>query len=300
MATVDSPDVEPKPQPVLRVTRYDVTLALVVAFIISLVVVVLWLSGVWAAVHVWQKDEAVPLEMITLSGGSEDGTPDETFDLESPYEEIPDPTLAELRSDETEIEPLLEAVVELSDVATQQAEQQLALDARSAGNPGSADGTGNKALGVGDGDSGVPREQRWFIRFADGATSEEYARQLDFFGIEIGALVPGGRLAYLSSLTSPSPTVRMVNSGAGENRLYMTWQGGGRKSADLKLLRKANVDVGSGTIFHFYPPRTEALLAQLEKSYRGASPKDVRRTYFVVQRKGSDFEFAVTRQTYFR
>jgi hypothetical protein len=154
---------------------------------------------------------------------------------------------------------------------------------------------------MGPGKSGFPREQRWFVRFSEGSTLNEYARQLDFFGIELGALLPGGRMVYLSDVTSDRPKVREATSGADEQRLYMTWQGGERRKADLELFRKAGVDIAGGIVFHFYPPATEAMLARLERDYRNRPADQIRRTYFVVRpgAAAGQYAFEVTRQSYF-
>ncbi len=74
----------------------------------------------------------------------------------------------------------------------------------------------------------------------------------DYFGIEIGVLA-GGKLMYLGNLTRDPPVKRESSSGSDEKRLYMTWQGGGRRLADLQLLRKGGIEPGAGTLFHFYP-----------------------------------------------
>jgi len=130
---------------------------------------------------------------------------------------------------------------------------------------------------------------------------DEYARQLDFFGIEFGAIVDG-KLVYLSKLASPSPIVRTAAGGADEKRLYMTWQGGSRKQADLQLFQKAGIAVGNGVIFQFYPKDTEDRLARLELAYRSRRANDIRRTYFTVQRiaGGGGYEFTVAHQTYLK
>ncbi|MGH7200365.1 MAG: hypothetical protein ACREJB_07145, partial [Planctomycetaceae bacterium] len=127
----------------------------------------------------------------------------------------------------------------------------------------------------------------------------EYARQLDFFGIELGALLPEGKLVYLSNLSNSTPSKKIISTGSGEQRLYMTWRGGGRKLADVQLFQKAGVDVRSATIFHFYPQKTEQMLARLELSYRNRPVREIRRTYFAVERAGNGYQFVVTRQSYF-
>jgi hypothetical protein len=145
----------------------------------------------------------------------------------------------------------------------------------------------------------MPREQRWFVKFGERSPLDEYAKQLQFFGIELGALLPDGRLAYLSDLTAAVPNIRYVNSGASESRLYMTWQGGERRSADVQLFAKAKIDIHADTlIFHFYPKNTENMLAQLEVTYRNRPVSQIRRTYFSVEPEGGKYRFSVYRQIY--
>ena len=114
------------------------------------------------------------------------------------------------------------------------------------------------------------------------------------------ALLPGGKLTYLSNLSADKPQLRTADSGAGEDRLYFTWQGGGRRMADIELFKKAGVDVGTAPIFHFYPQQAEEQLARLEVDYRKRSTRDIRRTYYSVEPRGPSFQFVVTRQAYFR
>ncbi|MBA3313904.1 MAG: hypothetical protein H0T47_11555 [Planctomycetaceae bacterium] len=284
----------------MKVTGYDRASAFVLAAVLATGVSVLMLVAIWSAQHNWRTDDAVPLELVVTSGGEEDGSETETLDLKTPFEETPDPSLAEVRDDKTEIEPMLESVVDLADRATDMARQQSDTDAVNAGNPGSKSGTGGAALGIGPGDGGLPREQRWFVRFSEGGTTYQYAKELDSFGIELGALLPGGKLAYVSNLSADRPTVRHSESGAGEDRLYFTWQGGGRRTADIELFRKVGIDVGTAPVFHFYPKPTEERLARLESEYANRQTRDIRRTYFAVEPRGAKFEFVVTRQAYFR
>jgi hypothetical protein len=208
-----------------------------------------------------------------------------------------DASEAETPSEQTEIEATLEAAVELSDAAAQQVQQQFDVGIQSTGKPGSAKGTGRAPLGFGPGTGGLPREQRWFVRFGDRAAVDEYARQLDFFKIELGALLPDGRLAYLSKLSTPKPQARFVQTGANEKRLYMTWQGGERRGADVELFKRAGIDItAETTVFHFYPPELESRLATLEKEYRNKNVKQIRRTYFSVDTEGAGYKLKVTRQ----
>lgn len=303
-----SKDAPPK-LPVLRVTPYEQVSSGLFATIAALIVIVSVLSFAWYATRIPKLPPAIPVELVENPGGSEDGSPDETLRIDSPLPETPDATIADVAAEEPEVEQSLDNVVaSADDVATQElsgdelptpADQPVGLGTRNAGRPGSASGTGRRALGSGSGLRGFPREQRWFVRFIDQQDLSEYARQLDFFGIEIGAIV-GGKLVYVSKLSAPQPQVRTANSGAGETRLYMTWQGGGRKQADLQLMTKAGINVGNGAILHFYPKTTEDQLARLELDYRKRRADEIRRTYFSVNRVDAGYAFSVVQQVYLK
>jgi hypothetical protein len=79
----------------------------------------------------------------------------------------------------------------------------------------------------------------------------------------------------------------------------MTWQGGTRKQADIQLFRRAGIEVGNSVIFQFYPKPIENQLAVLERDFaRGRPTREIRKTYFTVNRAGRGYEFAVKSQTY--
>ena len=103
----------PVASPVMRVTRYEQVSSMMISIVIGLifatrVTLALYLSTV-------QADEVGPAEMelIELAGGDEDGQPDETLKVESPEEEIEDPTLNEEDTEETEIEVGIERTAEM-------------------------------------------------------------------------------------------------------------------------------------------------------------------------------------------
>ena len=261
----------------------------------TLVTLALYLSTV-------QADEVGPAEMelIELAGGEEDGNPDETLKVESPEEEIEDPSLTDDESEETEIEEVFQNVVEISDNAAEQVEQQFETQAQNSGKVGSKAGTGSRPLGNGPGEGGIPRHQRWFIRFARGSSVTEYGKQLDFFGIELGALFPAQKkLVYVKNFSS-SPVRREVQTGANEKRLYMNWQSGSLRKTDHQLFKRAGITTRGAMILHFYPSGTEAMLAKLEKDFRKRNVKTIRRTIFSVRKRGNGYRFLVTRQTYLR
>jgi hypothetical protein len=288
-----------RPPPVIQVTRYDEVSSWMITIFAGLLALCLVVVMVWASNRLPKPPEPVPVEMLELPGGFEDGNPDETLKVDSPEPERADASMAETPSEQTEIEKTMETALQMSEAAAQQVQPQFDVGVQSTGKPGSASGTGGRPLGSGPGLGGFSREQRWFVRFGERDAVEEYARQLDFFKIELGALLPDGRLAYLSKMSTPAPQIRYVQTGASEKRLLMTWQGGERRGADLELFQKAGLGVSpDAPMMHFYPPDLESKLAELEKSYRNKSPKQIRRTYFSVVRAGGGYQLRVTRQLY--
>ena len=282
------PGRQRSPAPVLKVTRYDLVTAFMSAVFLGLVIAAISMWVVWLTNRLSSTDGPAELELVEIVGGDEDGAPDQTLEVESPDEPVEDP----------QVDEMLENVVELSD---RLADMNPPQEEISGTTKGSAIGTGRPSLGSSGGRGGLGREQRWFIRFSDRGTLETYARQLEFFGIELGAVFEArNEIVYMSNLSSPKPSVRTVTGGTGENRMYMIWRGGNRKQGDIKLFKKAGVNVGGGKILHFYPKKTEQLLARIERDHANREADQIRRTYFVVRGDGAGFRFVVTRQSYFQ
>ena len=290
--------------PTIRVTRYDQVSAILFSVIGGLCFIVFLLAFAWYATRVRKPAEPVRVEIFEEpAGGVEDGSPDESLRVDSPDPPNANATPGDAASDQTDVEETLQEVVSQVDGAVVEVSQrQPDLGVRNTTKPGRSDGTGRRpALGSGPGTGGgFSREQRWLVRFADMTNANEYAKQLDYFGIELGAVV-NGKLVYISKLSDARPVMRTANSGADEKRLYMTWQGGGRKQADIQFFRKAGFEVGEGVMFHFYPKSTEDQLARLELDYRNRKAKEIRRTFFNVERgdKGG-YTFSVSHQTFIK
>lgn len=284
------------PSPVIKVTLYD----MITSFLISagglLAATLVILIAIWLASRIPTRVLLDPI-MTAGDGGFEDGEENATPDVESPEDPTDDPSVSN-DEDVTELMEITDPVMEASDTAAQLVEPSAFTDDRNSGNPGSAEGTGGRPLGTGGGGrGGTPREQRWFVSFADKGDLKSYARQLDFFKIELGVMFPAeSRLVYMNNISADRPTTREVKTGDNEKRLFMNWEGGDRKEADAELFQKAGVDARPGVILHFYPAELEQTLARLELSYANRASAQIRRTYFQVKRAGDGFEFTVTEQ----
>lgn len=290
------------PAPHIKLTKYDVAVSTLIttatcAGLALMVMFFMWLSNLLPA-PVSKKVVMLPAG----DGGYEDGDPDATPNVESPEDATVDPSLANEETDVTELEEVTEQVLEVAENAAALVAPNEFTDSRNTGMPGSAEGTGGRPLGSGGpGRGGAKREQRWFVEFADSGNLASYAEQLDFFGIELGALFAAdSRLVYLSNMQQAQPTMREIRAAEGEaeRRLFMNWAEGSeeRRAADVELFRKATIDASQAAIMHFYPAATEENLATIEQEFDGRTASEIRRTYFRVRRTGSGFEFYVQNQ----
>ena len=146
-----------------------------------------------------------------------------------------------------------------------------------------------------------PPEPCWEFRLPEGLTLEAYTRLLDSFNIELGVVLPGGKICYASHLAKRKPDTRL-GPVAAEQRMYLTWCKGDQQEADRVLLRHAGIDPSGRLILRFVPPELEAELQRLAEQKKEMDQRpstDVERTLFGVRSAGSQgFEFFVMEQSY--
>ena len=280
----------------MRETRYDHATSLIIATAAILVGTVILLVSIWLSNLLPERTD-LGVRMLAGEGGFTDGSPDETLNVESPDDASDDPSLANDQQD-TQLEEILDHMLMTSTDASQVEPPNEFTDVDSGGNPASADGTGGHPLGTPPvaGAGGAKREQRWIVEFADGGDLLLYARQLDYFGIELGIAYPDGRVIYISHL-STTAVRREATIRDGDQRLFFNWQAGNRIKADRELLTRAGVsNVEQGMILHFYSAETESQLAQLEQSFANRPADRIRRTTFRVEPDGDGFRFRVIQQ----
>jgi hypothetical protein len=291
----------------LGVTLFDRVFSMLLTCILIGSVVTLTFGAIWLTNHQW-ADAAAPahvdlVDIDDVGGGNPRG-----IDGDPP---LPGPETPEASVAENDIAPTADAtksVIEaVGNLAANPDELATLIDVGPASLvPGGARGTGQRPpLGDGPGGrGGVNRSKRWEISFAAGQTEQEYARQLDQFGVEIGAIVDG-KIYFVSALASGKPVVRRASSGVRDDRLYFLWTGGGRRETDLRLLGRAGVPVGGeAVVIHFYPPEIEQRLARIELDYlknakATTNLRLVRKTRFMVVKDNEGYSFEITRQEYF-
>jgi hypothetical protein len=141
----------------------------------------------------------------------------------------------------------------------------------------------------------VGAARNWELHFGKGIARDEYARELDFFGIELAVIMPDNQLVYASDFSKPKHTVRTAPADE-EQRCYLTWQGGDLSRADRELLARAGIKAGSRVVVTILPREVESKLAELEKQAAGSELDKVRRTRFGVRAEGNGYTFYVVEQ----
>ena len=288
-------------RPVLAVTRHDRVTSLLMALMIVGGAVVAWQVARATVLRGGEAPTTVEVELIEIAGGDPEGLPGETLSVDSPDEQpAEDPSQADQLDEEATLKEELANVLDsLSELDMDLVDPQDYEDQSNRGQRGRAEGDStlrNRGAGGGPG-SGLPREQRWVIYYDPGQTLQEYAKQLDFFGIELGAVV-GGRLIYVSHLADEQPRRRTGLPGE-DYRIRWLWRGGSRRQADVALLKKAGINAEKGIVMQFLPRDVEEELARLERRHAGRAPQEIQRTAFRVQKAGDRYEFYVIEQEYF-
>jgi hypothetical protein len=139
----------------------------------------------------------------------------------------------------------------------------------------------------------APRHERWEIRFAPGTSVEAYARQLDFFKIELGVIGGQQQITYLTNLSNPKPTSRPGNA-AEERRLYLIWQRGAISEVDEQIAARAGVKTGGAVIAHFLPKEVEDELARLEEARaKQLNIAKIGKTVFGIKSSQDRFQFSI-------
>lgn len=232
---------------------------------------------VWLTTQVFSRPAAPEMFLVEEEPG--------TDNPEGTARDINEPGIEELDLAEPDVQDTLAAV---TDAVSSIAASLDAIDGAMA-TRGSGAGDSRKR---GGGDL-IPRWQRWEIRYIS-TTLESYAKQLEFFGIELAAIGGGQSTIDYAIFENGNLKSRSVNASQEDDRLYFIWQGGKFKEQDRALLSRAGINTTGRVICQFYPPAIENQLAVIEKEAMGSRElKEVKKTTFSVKPAGRGFEFFV-------
>ncbi|MDR0869430.1 MAG: hypothetical protein LBN39_01410 [Planctomycetaceae bacterium] len=271
----------------MRTTFYDRAAAMLLALLILFGTCVAVLLGLYLSSQVFGRTLAVPVALVPAGDGGGTGEADEADP------NVTEPGMEAAEDRETSPEDSLESVVDI--ISTNPAfHSAVTVPDDALLIPGGKRGDG-RVRGDGNGASG--RIRRWEVNLLRDASVDEYAKMLDFFGIELGILKPGGKVIYISQLSAVKPVVREGNS-ADEQRYYLTWLKGDSENADRELLDRAGVDHRGKLVIKFLPAELENDLAAQEQQFAKERLNDVRGSFFRVDNAGGKYKFVLYNQLY--
>ena len=307
MATItEKPQVQVQPQTArerranaaLSVSAYDQVSGMLISVLTAFGFVVGLMFLAWWSSRIYIPEPAVPVMVLEDVGGGGKGSGGGERVVEEEFEE---PSTDEIPpAAEPKVEESLDAISLAASQPEVMAELTLGELSSSSGNgegTGQGDGRGPGPGGPGTSD-GIPSWERWEVRL-NATTLDEYARQLDFFKIDL-AVAGGGSpvVTYVSNVSTPKPTVR-TGAPKDEKRLRFMHRSGALREADRKLVQKAGVDPSGKVVFQFYSPETYTKLLTLENIHKGQRRIiEIRRTVFGVRQTAGKYEFFVISQEY--
>ena len=279
----------------LRTNRFDVVTSFFMALILFVGTFTLMLFIVWLTTR--NPTVIKPIEVVEENAaGRDDNAEGLERDFEPPgveeVEELLEPTLADT----------IEAV---TDAVSSVAASLDTMDTNAAANSQGAGAGDSRPPGPeGEGDDVIPRYQRWQLNFS-AKGKQEYAKQLEFFDIELGAVGPPIQgVDYAFNLTG-SPQTRRETDSTKEERLYFMWTAPSPlKRYDASLLQQAGVPMNpQRQMLKFIPNELAEKLFNIEMAYAATNSsitevKRIKKTVFETTSTGGGYSFEVVEQRY--
>ena len=271
-----------------RISRFDVVTSLFMALILFIGVFVTMLFIIWLTSR-WTFPPRAIAPIIENPAGRADNAEGLERDFEPPSAE--------------EVEELLEPTLEETINAVTDAVSTVAATVATTQSNSNAQGDSRPPGPEGEGEDIIPRFERWQLNFSAHSINE-YAVQLDFYKIELGAIGGNVQGVDVANNLSGSPQSRLIVDTEQEQRLYFIWTSPSPlMQYDRQLLRKANVSLqGSRQMLKFIPQELENQLAQTELKYakdKGhQSATEIAKTIFESVADGSGYKFQVVSQRY--
>jgi hypothetical protein len=221
----------------------------------------------------------------------------ETSNPEGIAEDVEEPGVEEFP--EVQEPQLAEALESVDVISTVRANDSVAGDAAQMG---TGKGLGDRrSQGFGTGGTVSNKFwERWQIIYSVN-TMSEYARQLDFFKIELGgAERAGDNIVYLTNVSGAAN----IRAGAKrlERRVYFSHTIPQLRNWDLNLLRNANVaNAGDRIPLQFYPAEIINLLGSLEAQQLARDNREVanvKSTIFNVVGSPGNYRFELGKVNY--
>lgn len=278
---------------------YDKVVSLMTSLLIVVGLLVFCMFVAWLGAQYVARPLAMSPYLIA-DGGVTDGKTDDSMRLDAPfwqdiYRET-DLAEPEFASQAEVVEALVIRAVDVADelpidLLTVTGESGGTRQSGSGDRPGAGDGPGQPGETL----AKIPPEDRWEIRFREGLTLAEYARQLDFFQIELG-VVRENDLVVVTNLAQETPISSTVSKAERREWLVYVWKSGRLREADRQLIQKGGVVVGTSRIVQIYPASTEAILLARERAFRNTPAHRIKKTVFEAVEAGGGYDFQVVEQ----
>ncbi|TWU07996.1 ABC transporter ATP-binding protein [Stieleria varia] len=276
----------------LRISKFDIVTSLFLSLILFIGAFVLMMFIIWLLSG---KPKPRPLAPLIENPAGRGENP-EGFerDFEPPgaeeVEELTEPTLADT----------IEAV---TDAVSSVAASLTTTDTNAtASTSGTGAGDSRPPGPEGEGDDIIPRWERWELQFT-AKNPNEYAKQLDFHRIELGAFGGGQNTIDTASNLSTNPTKKTNTNPPSEERIYFSWKTQTPLiQYDRQLLGQAGVQLQGRNIVRFIDAELENVLAHAELEYAKSksyqSVTQIAKTVFECKAGGDGYVFEVVSQRY--
>ncbi len=276
-----------QPAPVIVTTSMDRTLSFLTTTIVLLSSGCVFLVAVWLfniELRSPRKLDGGDMGIEVFAGTS---SPPRAHVIASPADVTDDPSARVAVSEWAEVAQLIEHL--------------------NATDPGLIDEPSGRLAGRGTADGGpkaavVPpatsHPERWVFVIDGIGSLKEYATLLQQLRIDVGTFDAEGRFAYLDDVTRSRPEIRRPTASRDE-RFFTVWKNGSLVDFDRQLFANAGVVSRDNQFAHFFSVQLEQWLSSLELQATQAAGKrtrDIRRTWFAIERLDRQFRFRVTRQ----
>lgn len=269
----------------MRISKYDQVSSLLVALTACIGVIFLVLFLIWLSTIVRIRPSQAVVEWNDELAGNNNNP-------EGIAEDFLEPGVEELADvPEPQLSDAIEAVT--TAVSTQKA--HLEAVEGNATQMGTGRGLGDhRDPGPGNGGDRKDKPwERWQIRYST-TSPKLYGSQLDFFGIELGAISRATpTVVYLKGMGTNSPQ-KTGGTKSLEKRIYFNYRQGKLKAWDEDFFKSVGVQIQDYVLVQFYPTQTQQRLMQLERQAIGnRSLDEVHRTVFGVRAAGNGYEYYV-------
>ncbi len=268
-----------------KASAYDKLNAALIASIllVGFLVAALFLIWLTTAFDYTSQKKAITMDRADEAGNEKPvGEADDV--LEPGVEEFPEVETPQLAN-------ALEAVTTAVSTVRASLEERSGMAAEM----GAGSGFGSREGGPGTGGDSVPEYKRWIIQY-ESDSLDTYAKQLDFFSIDIGVLHKTNKKIWRVSNLSAQPTVTESSQQAEAKTLRFMHKKQKMLRWDQTLASKAGASIDNAITCQFYPEPTRQIIRDIEGAAlreAGRVVKDVRNTILKLENGPEGFTFTV-------